>query len=425
MNEPVERVTQTYGMNALWHEMDEERRRQAVYGPPVKKRQSPIQNAVLEYSFDSFAQRAAGSVVNIWNALRQLKSSAEDLQSGISPLRRRTVHTSEDRAITASAADGAKLHTYTVRIETVAREQINRSLWLHRREEFAWAGEKQELTLSTAQASKTLELLFMPGDTNETALGRIRQAVNTSDSGVTAQVVTERGTDRIRLEIASLRTGTNHAFSLSDSNGWLEASLDLTESKQSPENTVFSVNEGTVVSTPASEIALDQGRLKLLLNQVPADPVIVTVLPVLHSFRDEVGGLIGRYNALTRTLSDSRDLLDPSIEAAVRHAAPAEELQGLGILRAEDGTLQLNEPILLRNLEEDFDDWLQRFAGGEGWTNRLIRMTARLEQFTAADYLNTGHAAYRALTTYAYGPGERLHTHLPVPIHGFLMNYYY
>ncbi|MCZ8513650.1 hypothetical protein O9H85_14630 [Paenibacillus filicis] len=423
MKEPVERVTQTYGLSALWHEMEEERRRRYLSASPDGRR-IPIRHALPEYSFDQFARRAAAAVAGVWGAVQQLKSAAEDLQSDLSPLRKRLVRTTDARAVTALADDGAELQTYSVRIDSIAQKQVNRSLWLRRSEEFAWAGEMQALTLLTEHAAKRLELSFMPGESNETALGRIRRAVNISDSGVTAQVVPERGTDRIRLEIASLHTGTSHAFALSDSNGWLEASLDLAEAKQPPLNTVFSVNGGTVVSIPGTGLTLDQGRLKLVLNDVPEGPVTVSVLPVLDSFKDEAGRLLAHYNALTRCIAEARDLLDPSIEAAMMQAAPAEELLGLGIAGAEEGSLLLDEPLLLKQLEDDFDGWLGRFSGEEGWTHRLVRMTGHLMKLHAADFLNTGHDAYRSLTTYAYGPGDTFRTHLPVPIHGFLMNTY-
>lgn len=429
MTEPIERVSRSYRIHELWYDWDQNPDRSN--GGKTSFKPFPLTQTMslplLQYEFDRFAQRIAEQLAAVLTAAESLKQAAVPLKdaSAGSVFSQRTIGCEQAHAVTVLAKDSARVQSYIIQTDRVARKQRNRGFAWKASEAFPLAGSLCELELRTRSAwAKRLTLAFGPADTNEQALARMQRAVSDAGYGVTARLLHDHRENRVTLELESDETGASRAFTVTDTRGIAAALTGIDRTTQAAENAIYTINGGTVVSSSSHEVTLDEGRLALTLNEAAKDPVRVTVNPDRGAIKKQLGELISRCNEVRISLREANEILNPEASRDLLNDLPLHALEELGILELANGHLRLNETNLEAQIHTRFDQLTATLTDGSGLIAYLFHAAERLGSSSPEALLNKQNGSYRALINYAYGPEKRLRSYLPVPITGFLMNYY-
>ncbi|MGF9710479.1 flagellar filament capping protein FliD [Paenibacillus naphthalenovorans] len=429
MTDPIQRVSRSYRIHTQWYDWEHNPDRQTG-GLPSPKPIPAIPAADelnVQYEFDRFAQMVAEQLAAVLSAAETLKPTAETLKdaSAGSILSRRTAEWAPGPALSAKVTDNARIYSYLIRLDSVARMQRNIGFAQKRTEISPLAGSLCEFELSSCTGhTRRLSVAFGPTDTNEQALRRIRRAVNDAEAGVTALLIRDRRENKLTLELRAEHTGASGAFSLTDVRGEAVAFTGIDRMVQAAENAVYTINEGTLVSSASNEVKLDEGRLTLMLKEASAESVILSVYPDAAAIKKRFAEVIAGYNQLIAALQEAAEVLNPDISRDLLEGMPQHVLEELGILKQADDTLQLDEEKLVAQIRFRFDMVAARLTESSGLIDHICHAANQLTTSSPETLLNKQNGAYRALMNYAYGPDKRLRSYLPVPITGYLLNFY-
>lgn len=429
MIDPIQRVSRSYQIHSQWYDWEYNQNRQTE-GHRSPKPFPPIptvDESSVQHDFDRFAQMIAEQLAAVLSASETLKQTAETLKdtSAGSALSRRTAEWAPAPALTAIVHDNARIYSYLIRLESVAQEQRNIGYAQKRTEISPLAGSLCEFGLSSCFGqTKLLSVAFGPSDTNEQALRRIRRAINDAEAGVTALFVRDRRENKLTLELRADHTGANSAFNLKDVQGTAVALTGIDRMVQIAENAVYTINEGTLVSSASNEVNLDDGRLTLMLKEASMESVILSVYPDAEIIKKQLTALIFGYNELIAALQEAAEVLNPDINRNLLAGMPLHVLEELGILKQANDTLRLDEEKLDTQIRSRFDIVAARLTESGGLIAHVSHAANKLNTSSPDTLLNKQNGAYRALINYAYGPDKRLRSYLPVPITGYLMNFY-
>ncbi|MBP1157084.1 MULTISPECIES: hypothetical protein [unclassified Paenibacillus] len=431
MIDPIQRVSRSYQINSQWYDWEHNQNRptggQSSSRPRPKPMALPKDEQPVENDFDRFAARIAEQLSAVLAAADSLKQTAEMLKeaSAGSALSKRTVKWVPAPALTAMVQDGARIYSYLIRVDSVAREQRNIGFARKRTEVFPLAGSLCEFELSSCFGLTRLQsVAFGPDCTNEQALRKIRRAVNDAGAGVTALLVRDRLEDLLKLELRADDTGASSAFSLTDVQGTAVALTGLDHIMQAAENAVYTINEGTLVSSSSNEVRLDEDRVTITLQEASKEPVILFVYPDAETVKNHIVELIYRCNELNAALHYADEALNPNVSRDLLEGLPTRLLDELGIRKEADNTLRLDEEKLEAQIRDHFDIVAAGLTDRSGLVAHVGEAAFKLTTSSPDTLLNKQNGAYRALINYAYGPDKRLHSYLPVPITGYLMNFY-
>lgn len=429
MIDPIQRVSRSYQIHSQWYDWEHNQNRQTggLPSPKLFPAIPTVNEPSVQYEFDSFARMIAAQLSAVLLAADTLKQTAETLKDASigTVLSRRTVEWAPVPALTATVHDGARIYSYLIRLDSVAQEQRNMGFAYKRTEVSPLAGSLCEFELSFCFGqTKLLSVAFGPADTNEQALRRIRRAVNDAEAGVTALLIRDRQENKLTLELKADDTGASGTFSLTDVQGTAVAVTGIDHMVQVAENAVYTINEGTLVSSTSNEVNLDEGRLTLILKEASIKSVILSVYPDAETIKKQIAEVITNYNKLIAALQEAAEVLNPDVSRDLLEGMPLHVLEELGILKQADDTLQLDEEKLDTQIRSQFDIVAVRLAESSGLIAHIMDAANKLTTSSPDTLLNKQNGAYRALINYAYGPDKRLHSYLPVPITGYLMNFY-
>lgn len=431
MIDPIQRVSRSYQINSQWYDWEHNQNRPTSGQASPRARPNPSKlptdEPPAENDFDRFAGQVAEQLSAVLVAADSLKQTAETLKeaSAGSVLSKRTVEWVPAPALTAMVQDGSRIYSYLIRVDSVAREQRNIGYARKRTEVFPLAGSLCEFELSTCFGyTRLLSIAFGTDCTNEQALRKIRRAVNEAGAGITALLVRDRLEDLLKLELRANDTGASGAFSLTDVQGTAVALTGINHIMQAAENAVYTVNEGTLVSSSSNEVKLDEDRVTIILQGAPKEPVILFVHPDAETVKNQIVELISGCNELNAALRYADGVLNPDISRDLLEGLPAHFLEELGINKEAGNTLRLDEEKLETQIRDHFDIVAAGLTNRSGLIAYLDEAAFKLTTSSPDTLLNKQNGAYRALINYAYGPDRRLHSYLPVPITGYLMNFY-
>lgn len=256
-------------------------------------------------------------------------------------------------------------------------------------------------------------------DKDKSSLKDIAEAINNAEDnkGVRATVVNsedpETGESSSRLVFFSEKTGTDNKISVSaTSTGGNEGAATLESLVANPATIQEAKNaeitiDGAKVTSQTNEIkdaiqgvTLDLKKVTDKADSTKADPTISTTLTIgydkgtveknLKGFVESFNKVMSTINQLTsynpeteragplngdnstRTLtSQIRSMLSEQIEGAV---APIKSLTDLGITSKKDGTIELDDDILKKHVDENFERIGLLFASENGVSKKLDDM---------------------------------------------------
>lgn len=339
--------------------------------------------------YQQFVRTAATGIVNFLRSAQDMQEAARKLmQQQDSPFQARTARSSDGGKVTAEAKAGAAPGTYSVKVNALAASQKNSGAWLAGTDQSVVGAGLNEFNITIGGRTTKISVFIRADDTNEQALGRIRDAVNAAKIGVTAAIVTDAETGMKRLELTGDQTGTDHAFRVEDVTGNAMSATGAAHVERQAVNASYSVNGGPAVESQSNTIELEKGRVTATLLAVTDEPVTVEVRPDGGRIIPLVRDLVESYNAMYRRLREAEGLLSPSIRRSFDRIVDSTAYERLGITRNADGTLRLDERQLERSLNGSFELTAKTLGGRLGLADRLDAAAERYNEVPASSLLD-------------------------------------
>lgn len=366
-----------------------------------------------------YAETAARGIAGILSSARKLQDAAERLRTDhpASAFASREAVSSDRSALRATAANGAERSSFRLQVDAVAAAQRNSGASFVRSGPTALAYGTHQLAIATNGHITNVRYDIRSTDTHEQALTRIKNAINASDSGVTAGIATDAD-GRIRLELTARETGTEHAFSIHDTNGNAVAVTGIDSIDRHAANAIYRIDGGAPVISQSNDVRLRDGDVNATLLRATASPATVQVKYAQADIAEKVKSLVNGYNDLIETTSEAGRFLNPSVMRGISQAFGGLQLDRVGISRNKDGTLALDESKLQDSIASRGPEVERTIGGSGGLAARLDKLAERLAASPAEALLDRRSAEYRRFANYR----ETLELYTQLPQDGMLLN---
>ncbi|OIN07720.1 flagellar filament capping protein FliD [Oceanisphaera psychrotolerans] len=345
--------------------------------------------------------RQANSIEVQLSAYGGLKSVLEEFKTSLQKLgdeeafQKRSASLSESGFVTATADKNAVAGSYTLQVGQLAQA--------HKLASGAVATDKQlgsgSLTLGVGDESFTVNITK-----GKSSLAEVAAAINNAEDnkGVRATVITDDGGSRLVYFADNTGTDSQITVSASSNNdgedGNSLAALGTTTELQAAKNAVITIDGATVTSqsneikdaiagvtlnvkkindaagdkpTTTLTIGYDKSAVETNLKSfVTSFNKVISTIKQLSAYDAETessGPLSG--DSSTRNLTSKiRQLLSESVEGAV---APVKSLTALGITTKQDGTIELDDDLLKKQVADNFAKVGLLFSSENGVSTKL------------------------------------------------------
>jgi len=272
-------------------------------------------------------------LVSIYQNLKSTLSSFESQTSGLksvgtlSPMRAKTVSSSDASTVTATAQPGATLGTHSLLVTQLAKyDTLVSSEMSQSGTDISDADGAGTSTFSVTINNKTtdIKVAVNSGDSNSKVMANIAAALNAANIGVNASVVNDTSSTA-RLVFTSNNSGSTNSISVADVSGNMMEDVGWTAGVISDRTASSSTGAGFVNSDTGSldakftldgiPIARSTNTISDVLNgvtfsllgtqQPTDDPVTLTVSPDTSAIQTTVQSFISSYNKVISSLSQN------------------------------------------------------------------------------------------------------------------------
>ena len=341
----------TYGASSGKDRYDSHKRGELkdVYNRMVKtNKDSPL----YKINFDSDATEFAIDLKESARRMQNVVASLTTEDAGIeSVFNKRIAMSSDEEAVGVEYIgrddDENSSSAFTIGVKSLAKPQVNEGNFLK-----ATGRDFQEgsYTFDLATNSHSYEFQFNVSgrDTNRDVQAKISRLINTSDVGLTAQVVDNR--DLSALRITSRQTGLaeseDYLFNISSGTSWNELqTLGIDKITSPAESSTFTLN-GQEHHSLSNTFTINKAFELELRGTTPDDrPARIGFKANTEAIADSVEELLTSYNgfiAVGQKYSSSKGNNQLLNEVRGIGRAFAAELDSVGVYPEMDGTLSLD-----------------------------------------------------------------------------------
>ncbi|SMB98177.1 flagellar hook-associated protein 2 [Thermanaeromonas toyohensis ToBE] len=310
----------------------------------------------------------ASTLTSLSNYARQLWEASQPLQlsTNNNVFLQRAATSSAPNAVTAQAEPGATLATYAISISQIATAQQNLGLSLSSTSAAGLAAGTYTFTLQVGGKTYTISFTVNAGDTNQTVLNNMAQAINASGAPVTAQVATDIVAGTSRLVLTANNTGTSNAFTLTDVTGNAVAYTGANTVSVAAANASYTLN-GVPYTSQSNTIYLDNRKLRLNLLGTVTNATI-TVTPNIQAISNAINNFVTAYNNLVTFTAQNSQYINPELLFSLKqsYSYQAANLTAIGITQNPDGTLAVNQTALTSALQNNLGLVETAFSGING-----------------------------------------------------------
>ncbi|MDR1572394.1 MAG: flagellar filament capping protein FliD [Clostridiales Family XIII bacterium] len=369
--------------------------------------------------FDIFTQDDGSNPLfylqGIKSGAKNLKNALNSIAAGGIATKRTPLSSDGEKLAVSVEAGGLKgFKGASVKIDQVATGQANKGAALDSRGLFGGGSGLRQFEITTAAGKSERYSVFVgAGDSNQSVLTKMADAVNRGKGGFTASVTADGESGTSSLTIQSKGTGDldGNRFSVSDLDGDLVSRTGAGSVAQEAQDAIYSIDGGAKIASSSNSIDLG-GGVRATLLEASDESIEVSVGTDAGAASEAVNGLVDSVNALLSTIyenigSGSERLFD-DIVGAVRTYAPA--LGRIGVSMGSDGYLAVDEDQLGKAAENgELDSFFNRTSSSSyGFASRLSKIAGNIQtnpsHYTnlGADAVNnTGYFDYQSYSQYA------------------------
>lgn len=339
--------------------------------------------------YEQYVKTAATGIANFLGAAQDMREAAQRLlQKNDSPFQARTVKSSDSAKVAATASAGAANKTYDVKVNALAASQKNSGTLLSGSDASVVGQGLNEFNITIGGKTTKVSVFIYADDTNDQALTKLKNAINSAKTGVTASIVTDQQSGMKRLELTSDKTGTDNAFQVEDVTGNAMSATGVTNATRQAANASYSVNGGPTRISQSNTVELEQGKVTASLLAVTDEAVSIEVKPDTGRIISQVKDLVASYNEMYKRLRAADGIMSPSVRRSMDSIVGSAVYERIGISRNVDGTLRLDEKQLEKSLDTNFEYTAKLIGGNLGLADRLSAAAERYNSVPASSLLN-------------------------------------
>jgi flagellar hook-associated protein 2 len=363
-------------------------------------------------------RRSVESAADWLTASGKANAAAKNILDPVeSAMQQRTVKSAKPAAISGEAAWGAKEQTFAVKVDSIARSQTNRGFELAKDGSSVIGAGTHTFNVTVGGKSQAVSMAVGATDTNAQALGKLRDAINRSGTGVKAEIMEDKEAGTVRLEVASRETGTKQAFALTDMDGSAVSSAGLGNVAVAAADASYRVNGGSAAVSQSNRVTIGSD-IRLELRAVTDKAVDVKVGLDADAIVKQVKEAVGEVNKLSGTFAEHSTYLNPALRRGLDQAMSSGAAERLGIAKNGSGW-KLDEAKLRSAIEGRPEIAKHDLSGSGGWASSLTRTLDRYESLPAEMLLSP---AAQRMTAYSSSPFGGIHTYRQTPSSGWFLN---
>jgi flagellar hook-associated protein 2 len=343
--------------------------------------------------YEQYMKTATTGIVDFLKSVQDMQESTRKLmqqeqEKENSSFQARTAESSDSNKVTAVASAGAASKTYEVKVNAIATSQTNSGTLLSGADSSVVSTGINEFNMTIGGKTTKVSVVISDHATNDQALTKLKDAVNTAQTGVTATVVTDKDTGNKKLELRSDMTGTDQAFEVEDIIGNAMSATGANNATTLASNASYSVNGGETQTSQSNTIVLEKGIVMATLMTPTMEAVSIRVKPDNDKVISQVKDLVSSYNAMYSRLKEAGGVMDSSIRKSMDSLVGSLTYERIGIHRHGDGTLKLNEEQFEKSLSLNFEQTTKAIGGKFGLVDRLSSAAERFNEVPASSLLN-------------------------------------
>jgi flagellar hook-associated protein 2 len=370
-------------------------------------------------AFEQMAKSAAAGIANFLKEALKVQTAANKwLNKDSSSIQARETGSSDITKVTAKAGSGASLNSYQIKVHSIAESQMNSGTNLNKNSVNGIQSGTNQLKITIGGKSTKVSSNILSSDTNDQALNKLKNVINSAKTGVTASVVTNADTGTSKLELKSDKTGTDQVFSISDEVGNAAETTGITSITSTVANASYSVNGAVNQTSQSNTIDLEKGKVTATFLKPTSDAVKIDVHPDEKKALEQVGQLISNYNTMHNRLKEAGGYLNPSVNKRLENAVSSSSYEQIGIKKNGDGTLKLDEAKFKQSLSANYEQTNRALTGNKGLATSLEKETDRFNDISASALLNQKMQAMQQFATYQ----STQQSYLQIPTTGLLIN---
>ncbi|ORX23339.1 flagellar hook protein FliD [Thermoanaerobacterium sp. PSU-2] len=331
------------------------------------------------------------------NALVMLNSYANNLNETASQLQltspdnvfNQMVATSSDpNSISVSAQPGATASTYSVTVNQLAMAQQNNGTSLSSNSVTSLTPGTYSFTAQVGGQQYNISFNVNQGDTDQTVLDNMAQAINSANIGITAIVNNNPYLGTSQLEINANNTGTNNAFTLTDVSGNAVSYTGANTVTVEATNANYTIN-GVSGTSQTNTVNVDNNNLTMTFNKTVSNAT-VTVAPDTQSISDSINNFVNDYNEMLTYVNQNQQYISPLVasELTQSYEYQASNLQAIGITQNPDMTLSIDQNTLNNAIQNNFSTVQAAFAGFDGLAVNVGQFAGQIAESPLTDYAN-------------------------------------
>lgn len=329
----------------------------------------------------------ATTLTTLGNYARQLWEASQPLQLSTrnNVFLQRAATSSAPNSVTAQAAPGATLATYTITINQIATAQQNLGTALTSTAAAGLAAGSYTFNLQAGGKTYTISFTVNTGDTNQTVLNNMAKAINASGAPVVASVATDSTAGTSRLVLQAKNTGTSNAFTLTDVTGNAVAYTGASTVAVAAVNASYTIN-GVPYTSESNTVYLDNRKVSLNLLG-PVANATISVTPDTQAISNAINNFVAAYNNLMTFAAQNAQYINPLLLTGLKQSYTyrAANLAAIGITQNPAGILTINQNLLTSAIQNNLGLVETAFSGSNG-----LAVTAGLKaQQVATSPLNT------------------------------------
>jgi flagellar hook-associated protein 2 len=373
-------------------------RSQSRYDTHKKSELRDTYNKIVKSNKESPLVKINTDDVDLQKFAIDLKESARDVNAivsslsseteGIESMLHKKIAQSSDESVGAeyigpdSGVESDKPYKpFTIGVKSLATPQINTGHFL-KPDGRNFESGNISFDLYTPNNSYEFQLTVDSGDTNLDVQNKILRLVNTSDIGLSAQIL-ENSLGKTALQLQSKQTGLadgeEYLFNLQSSKSWNELNrLGIHNVSQSASNSSFTLN-GKEHSSLSNTFTINKEFEITLKAPTTGEDATIGFKSSTEAIADGANQMIRVYNSMLQTAQKysnghSNSRLFSEVDG-IGNTMSA-EFEAIGITREGDGTLSIDKDTMAEALEDG--NRIQAISSLNKFKNMLARQADRV-----------------------------------------------
>ncbi|MFZ5352484.1 MAG: flagellar filament capping protein FliD [Bacillota bacterium] len=351
-----------------------------IYGAGITALYSIKLNKALRNEMAGYISSFNDNFSNLSSSASQLKISSKDTVYDS-----KQIVTNDPSIVTGTAAKNAASKEHSVKIDKVARSQINNTVKLNGSSFNELETGNQSFKISSGSKSVIIELDIKSYNTNRDVLSNINSKINNSNIGIKSNIIEDKN-GNVQLSLASEKTGKSAAFTVEDVDGTLSSQLQLNNAVQNADNASYQLN-GNQYESESNDIKVDND-ISLTLRGVGETKLKVS--QDKEKIKDAINEFVSDYNKTIDFLNE-KDYSNTNANGLKNELLSSVNsnrsgLRSIGIEVKSSGKLEIDSEKLSEALTYNSDRVKNLLGSSSGISTRVSRIVDEAMEKTALSY---------------------------------------